>query len=451
MKCCRCALVLCLAIVGCTTQREPLATAEQGVAEVRVDTGLLLAFSITRVSVEAADQAQDLELNPASGTFDGTMFLPSGTQQLVARAFSGETQVGSSHPTPVEVHAGEVVRATVRILDTTEDAPPLFGPIIDALTHPTKAEAGGSVTFTISVVAPLDDPVTYDWTSDCEDASFSAPHAATTSWSKPTQGTCRIAVAATSNGVIAAESFMMVVFPAGAGSGGVEVNGVFVAAPVLHLELAGVNCFVSHGGDASCPVPIASPGTTGYAVNVVSWGLSDRGTMELSDNCGGQFASFGRINDSLSGVWLPPVDGGICILTARAVNGDGIAGKLSAAVLVHPGDPRPLAPPPTIFVLLNNGCQFNSSDPVSPADCGTFPAGSQLNLFGDYSFGNGFPGSAVLTDDCGGGVFVPMLLTMSIFLDWTLPPTPGTTCTIRLRVTNFQGTASEATAHYHLF
>lgn len=346
MNCYRCVLVLGLAIIGCTAQPEPLATTEQGVAEVRVDTGLLLAFSITRVSVEAAGQSQDLALNPATGTFDGTMFLPSGTQPLVARAFSGETQVGASRETPVEVRPGEVVRATVRILSTTEDAPPLFGPIIDGFTHPTKAEAGGPVTFTISVVAPLGDPVTYDWSSDCPDASFSAPHAATTSWSKPAQGTCEITVFVTSNGAGAVESFMIVVFPAGAGSGGVEVNGVFVTAPVLRLELPRVNCFVSPGDNASCPETIASPDTTFYAVSVLSWGLSDRGTMEVTDDCGGQFASVGRVNDSLSGFWIPPVGGGICILTARAVNGDGIVGKMSAAVFVHPGTPPPLAPPP---------------------------------------------------------------------------------------------------------
>src|ERR1044071_2673574 len=116
MKCRRCVLVLCLAIIGCTTQREPLASDEQGVAEVRVDTGLLLSSTITRVSVEAAGESQDLLLNSTTGTFDGTIFLLSGTQQLVARAFSGETQVGASHRTPVEVHAGEVGRAPLPIV-----------------------------------------------------------------------------------------------------------------------------------------------------------------------------------------------------------------------------------------------------------------------------------------------------------------------------------------------
>jgi hypothetical protein len=229
----------------------------------------------------------------------------------------------------------------------------------------------------------------------------------------------------------------------------VEVNGVFVAAPELHIELAGVGCSVFPGRSGSCPMTIASPGTTAYAVSALSWGLSDPGTLEVSDNCGGQFASFGRVNNSLSGVWLPPVAGGICILTAHAVNGDALAASLSAAVVVHPGAPQPLAPPPAIVVALNN-CVFSSSDPVSPADCGAFFAGSAVNAFGDYGFGNGFPGSAILTDDCGGGVFAPSFLGFSLFLGWTLPQTPGTTCTIRLQVTNFQGTSSEAVAHYHL-
>src|ERR1041384_5899579 len=87
-------------IVGCATAGDgPLTTGEQGLAELRVDAGPLLSVPITRVIVDAAGQSQDLAFNPATGTFDATLFLPSGGQSLVASAFSGDLLVGQSRPT----------------------------------------------------------------------------------------------------------------------------------------------------------------------------------------------------------------------------------------------------------------------------------------------------------------------------------------------------------------
>jgi hypothetical protein len=163
--------------------------------------------------VESGTQSQDLMLNPATGTFDGTLTLPPGMQILVARAFSNDTLVGQSPPTPVDIQAGTVTVVMIRILDLTPEAPPLYGPIFDALSHPTSAEAGSPVTFMISVVAPAGDPVSYSWTSDCSDSTFSV-QAATTNWSKATKGTCSIRVVATSNGQSVMQSFVIVVFAA---------------------------------------------------------------------------------------------------------------------------------------------------------------------------------------------------------------------------------------------
>lgn len=47
----------------------------------------------------------------------------------------------------------------------------------------------------------------------------------------------------------------------------------------------------------------------------------------------------------MTGTWLPPVAGGVCFLTARAVNGDGVAATATAAVLVHPGTAPTVGPP----------------------------------------------------------------------------------------------------------
>src|SRR5262249_37447330 len=156
-------------------------------------------------TLAAAGQSQDLVQNFTTGTFDGTLILPAGTQSLVASAFSGDTLVGQSQPVSVDVQPGVVTRVTVRILDLTTDTP-IYGPIVDSLSLPTTTEAGTHVTFAISVVAPLGDPVSYSWTSDCPDSAFSTPDAAATGWSKPTQGACNITVTATSNGFSVAQS-----------------------------------------------------------------------------------------------------------------------------------------------------------------------------------------------------------------------------------------------------
>lgn len=450
MRACIRTLIINLVAIGCaTTNVDPPTTETQGIAEIRVDATQLLASSVTHVTVEAAGQLQDLVLNPFTSTFDGTLILPTGPKPLVARAFSGETQVGVSHPTSVDVQPGIVTRVTLRILDTTTGALPSYGPIVDSLTYPTTVEAGAPATLAISVVAPGNDPVSYAWAADCEDSTFSANQAATTSWSKATQGACTINVVVSSNGFTTSETFMIVVFPAGAGSGGVSVTGVLVTTPTISLSFPDKGCFVSSGGNASCTeTTLSSPSATTYGVAVTSWGASLPGTLEISDNCGGRFGTSFIGNGSLSGSWLPPVAGGLCILTARAVNGDDLVGTLSAAILTRPGTPA-TALAPQIDMRLN-GCSFRSAAPMSPVDCGQVPAGSPVFAFGFVAWLDGLPGSLTITDDCGGG-FVPTDLAFgNLFNNWSVPNTPGTTCTMTVQATNLQGVTSEATAQYHL-
>jgi hypothetical protein len=43
---------------------------------------------------------------------------------------------------------------------------------------------------------------------------------------------------------------------------------------------------------------------------------------------------------NMTGFWLPPVAGGVCILAARAVSGDGLSRTVAAAILVPAGTPR---------------------------------------------------------------------------------------------------------------
>jgi hypothetical protein len=450
VRACIYTLIISVLAVGCMTGHpDVLGTDRQGVAELRVDAGPLLAASITRVTIEAAGQTQDLAFNPATGTFDGTLFLPAGTQSLVARAFSEDLLVGQSHPTAVEVTAGVVTRVLLRILDLTGSPAQVFGPILDSLSFPTTTDAGTTVTFAISAVAPVGDPVTYAWSSDCMDSTFTAPSAPTTGWSKAAQGTCTITVTAASNGFTIAQSFGIFVFPAGANSGVVGVSTTFITAPIVVLTMNAVQCGVGLFSNGSCPGTIASPTASDYRVSVFSWGGSTPGTFDVSDSCGGRFGTSSRGIDDISGFWLPPVGGGVCFLTAHAVNGDGLATTVTAAVLTRPGtaatarQPQPLAG----FQETNFGCGFGT--PASPSDCGPFQTGSQISMVGQVFWDDGHPGSVTITDDCVGPR--PNLGgTLFFSASWLAPNMSGATCTTTVRATNLEGVSTDIASRYQL-
>ncbi|HEX8115133.1 MAG TPA: VCBS repeat-containing protein [Kofleriaceae bacterium] len=387
---------------------DPHTSTPRGAAELRVDTSFLQAFAITRVTVEAAGVSQDLVRDP-SGVFVGTLLIPPGMQTLRARAFAGDTQVGASQPTAVTVTTGSVTRVMLRILDTT-DPPPIFGPIFDSLAFPTSLEVGVAGTFALSVVAPGGDPVTYAWSSDCADSTFSAPDAATTSWSKPTPGSCAISVTATSNGFPISQNFRIVVFPANTDTGAADVTAVFVSAPVVVLNLPGVQCGVSLDQNASCANTIASPQTTFYSAFVVSWGGSSPGTLELSDDCGGREDRQQQNLDSIFGTWLPPVSGGLCRITARAVSSDGVAGRVVAAILARPGVPpttQPTGPSPFAVAVADVSGDGRPDLIVAVVGPGTV---SVMRGNGDGSFRTRldaptgrFPRSVAVTDVSGDG------------------------------------------------
>jgi hypothetical protein len=449
MRVCIRPLIIAVLAVGCTTSNtDALATDPQGLAEVRIDAGPLLAVGITRVTVDAAGQTQDLVQNPFTGTFDATLILPPGTLSIVASAFSGDTLVGRSQPTAVEVQAGIVTRVLLRILDLTSSAPPIFGPIFDSLSFPTTTQAGASATFALSVIAPVGDPITYSWTSDCQDATFSAPQAATTGWSKAAQGTCTITVVASSNGFNVTQQFVIAVFPAGSGSGAVTVNGEFVTTPSIALIMNGVGCFAASnffGLNASCPGTVASPSTTGYELSVQTWGASSTpGTLDVSDTCGGRFGTSVHRADDLQGGWLPPAAGGICIVTARAVNGDGLVATLTVAILARPGTPA-TAQPPGIFASFGGGCGLGPS--AMPPVCPAVQAGAHQAVAGNISWADGDPGSLTITDSCAGAQPVPDD-AFFFFEGWVVPNEPGASCVTTIRATSLQGSTTEFAAQY---
>jgi hypothetical protein len=322
---------------GCTTSAGDRVDGDrQGIAELRVGAGALAVAGITRVTVQSADVSQDLVFVDNDSAYEGTVILPAGTATLVASAFNGDLLVGQSHPTPVDIISGAVTRVFLQILDLRQSGPPRFGPIFDSLSFPTTVTAGDVAAFTIAVIAPAGDPVTYAWTSDCADATFTTPDAATTGWSRPTQGVCNVAVVATSNGLSVTQNFAIVVFPA-SDSGAVDVRAGFVFAPSVAFQILGAGCFASDQ-NGSCPIPIASPDRLSYTLSVFNWNtFAGAGTFTVSDSCGGTFFPFFQNRDFVSGQWLPPITASICILTARAVSDPGAVTLREAAVVVHAG------------------------------------------------------------------------------------------------------------------
>lgn len=415
-------------------------------AELRIDAGALQAAMVTRVSVDADGIAQDLMFNPNTGTFDATLFLTPGAHSLTGRAFSGPSLVGESAAVTAQITTAAVTRVELRILDLTAEAPSIFGPLFASLTFPTTAQAELPVAFAASVVAPNGDPVTYAWTSDCSDAAFGAPDAATTTWTKQAPGSCTISVVATSNGFSVERHFSIAVFPAGTGLGAAEVSGALVTHPQVALFFSQLGCQSFPNSNASCPATIASPATTSFSANVITWGGGNSGALEYTDNCGGSFGSNEQFPDSAFVFWLPPVAGGLCILTVRATNADGVSGSQRLALLVDPGTAPPLPPPPQVFASMD-GCFLNNDGPAP--DCGGAVAGGTRTMNGQVFLAGGLPGRITVTDSCVGAVPVQAPFFSSVFATWTVPSKPfGTSCTVTLRATTLQGSATNAVAQY---
>lgn len=415
-------------------------------AELRVDASQFTAANITAVTLVAEEATKDLVLNSSTNTFDGALFLTAGTHTLVARAFAGDMLVGASRPTTVEIQPGVVTRVQLMILDVTQQTSK-YGPIVDSLTFPTTAEAGSSVDFAVSAVAPDGSQLSYAWSSDCAESAFSSPAAPTTSWSKPTAATCLIRVSVSSSGFTVNRTFAIAVFPQGAASGAVDASGVFISAPVLSVSLPELQCNLISGDNASCANPIASPTFTSITVTVLSWGGSAPGTLDLSQSCGGQF-QFDTETDPLRGHWLPPVAGGICFLTVHAVNSAGSVANLAPVILVHPGTP-PTNPTVISAVFSGFSCSFNNTSSPQPVDCGLVSANHFIGLSVQFSGDNAIPSRGHFSDDCGGGDFDLDTSVNNFGRGWTTPGAPGRICTTTIHKTSIQGDTM-ASAHYQL-
>jgi hypothetical protein len=455
VRVCLSSLLIAVFVVACTTNHtESTDTDRQGIAELHVDTHSLIGSDVTRVTVDVGGQTTDLTRNTVTGTFDAELLLTAGVQTLTARAFVGDTLVGQSNATPVTVVDGTITRVVLRILDLTTGPPQVFGPIFDSISFPTTTEVDTQVTFAISVIAPAGDPVTYAWTADCSDGTFSPPDAATTQFSKPTPGACAVAITATSNGFSVVQSFVIAVFPAGATSGALQISTAFVNPPLLQISIPDLNCSQTSnafGFNASCQTPVSAPSILSYNASVLSWNGSDPGTIEVSDNCGGSIGISSGGSDDLSGFWLPPVAGGTCIITARAVDADGLVTTESLAVLAHPGTAPPIGSAPSVFVEYETGCVFGNSS--FPSFCGSFSVGTTRTVFYEVFVFDGHPGRTTLTDSCAGAQPLPFTPNGTFNnVSFTEPaPGGGRTCTTTLHATTLEGAVTDVVANRQLF
>jgi hypothetical protein len=438
-------------LAGCVGAESP-ATGDMGTVQVRLITPQVGQLELTRVSVESNTGASaDLTRDAQTGQFTGSLLLPAGMHELTGRAFIDDDLVGVSNPVPADVQAGGVTQVMIQILDITGGNQPDFGPILASLSHPTSTSAGTEVLFAASVIDPDGTPVSYDWTDDCDDSTFTAPQAAETGWSKLTPGACRVTLVASSGGVSITNSFSVVVFQSGADQGAVEIVNEFISAPTSSLQLVAGSeqCFTtSSAADASCRKVFASPEFAQVLVGI-DWANGSPGTATLSDDCGGSVGVGVQNPSTIIAAWLPPIQGGLCRLTVRATNGQGVLGQLSMAIVVLDGVPRQPATPPTIsaemFLPTEFGrCLAASDQPAS--DCGTLAAFTSTAISARVFWGDSLPGSIEFTDGCGGQFFGTGVDLVSGFAgtEWAAPGTSAADCPITVTARSLEGLTTSA-------
>ena len=319
------------------------------------------------------------------------------------------------------------------------------------MTHPLSTVANQPTALSATVVDPDGQPVNVSWSSDCLDGQFTDPESATTEWTKSTQGTCTISMTASDGELTTVDSFKVVVFGEGANTGAVDVNGVFVAAPNIYLNLGAPNAFcdVFTGAvDGTCSGEIASPEVASLNA-FVEWGFSEPGTVEVSDNCGGSLQLFGQDPFFLGGEWRPPTGQTVCLISVRASTPEGVSSEVSAAILVRDGQPPP--PPAGAQIEANffhggGSCFLPLGETL--VDCPQMQVDDIGFLDATVDWGGQPPGFVEVFDSCGGEFLIldnqdPFF----VHAEW-LTSQPGD-CELRLRAVQIDGVvAAEAALRF---
>jgi hypothetical protein len=377
-----------------------------GTARVRIEAARTNDFEITQVTVTALGGFQSELVRDSDGGFIGTLLLPAGFNELTGLAFAGDELVGVSAPIPVQIQAGLVTAATIRILDITggQDIP--HSPVVLSLSHPLSALSNQPVLLSASAVDPDGDPLSVNWSTDCG-AVLTSPGDFFTDFIAPTTGTCRVDVVISDGALIAIESFLIVVFDPSQATGAVNVDGEFVSSPqlFLDLDLPGPGfCNVFHDSfDGTCQGSIASPERS-LLSSFVDWGNAQPGSINVFDNCGGTFEVLFNDPFFFQANWTPPTFETVCLVTAQAFSNDGVFSVVSAAVLVRPG----VAPtPPQIFASLshaNGNCELDPDQGQVFCDA-PVQANDFAQFFISVDWGSEQPGGIGVRSGCGGQLF----------------------------------------------
>jgi hypothetical protein len=293
--------------------------------------GLTTANNITSVVVTSGMATASLAFDPAKNKFSGSLALPTGQQTLAVKAFSGDQQVGAGSGT-VLITENQTAAVTVRVFDTTGSQAQIdASPYILSLTAASSSPIINQPLALTAVAQDSDgDSIAYMWSASC-DGSFSA-QAASTTFTPTVTGACKITVTTSDKQLSDSASLDLFVFTPSNSKGAAAVDIDYVQNPQIdYLNLQSysptyLSCGVgTYQLDSRCPTPFP------YAQVMyvtASYSIYDGETLSFTDNCGGSFQS--------NVYWYPPSTGGLCKITAKLTNSDGLSSTFSLTAYIKP-------------------------------------------------------------------------------------------------------------------
>jgi hypothetical protein len=238
-------LVFCLALLaGCASS-----TPDTGSAQLAVSVPQALSSSISRVSVttSAADHPSvSVDLVSSNGVWGGLLGnLPAGSNRsFLAQAFDASGTLRFQGQTAGITISANQTTAVVLTLQEVAPPPPYGNeaPVIGSLVaSSTSVQTGGSLSLTAAVNDPNPgDTLTVAWTAS--GGTFSAPSAATTSWTAPAStGVQTLTFTVTDSQGAAVSLSLAVNVVSGTSSGNAALDISFNLWPVVSKVSASLN------------------------------------------------------------------------------------------------------------------------------------------------------------------------------------------------------------------
>ncbi len=235
-------LLLCLS--ACTTPPQPT-----GSVQFTASTQALSASDITRVkvTVSASDMSSRVvELAKSNGTWGGLIGnIPAGSNRsFLAEAFdSSNTRRFQGQTSGVTITANQTTAVAITLQEIAP--PPPYAneaPVIDSLVaSSTSVQTGASLSLNVTVHDPnAGDTLTLAWTAS--GGSFSAPAAASTSWTAPSStGVQTLTFTVTDSQGAAVSVSLVVNVVSGTATGNAAVNISFNLFPTVSGISASLN------------------------------------------------------------------------------------------------------------------------------------------------------------------------------------------------------------------